>query len=69
MVDVSATRILLQIVGNPNKIDAFTQLLDGFDVLEMVRTGPVAIKRSAADAGAADGAALNGRVPPNGSVF
>lgn len=69
VVDVSSTRILLQIVGNPNKIDAFTQLLDGFDILEMVRTGPVAIKRSAADTAAADGAALNGRVPPNGSVF
>lgn len=45
VVDVSRTSMLLQIVGNQTKINALVELLQEFELLEMVRTGPVAIAR------------------------
>lgn len=47
VVDVARHSMLLQIVGNQSKIDALTELLHGYEIMEMVRTGPVAIKRTA----------------------
>lgn len=45
VVDVARDSMLLQIVGNQSKIDALIELLREFELLEMVRTGPVAIAR------------------------
>lgn len=43
VIDVARTSLLVQIVGNQTKIDALLELLQEFKLLEMVRTGPVAI--------------------------
>ena len=38
IVDVSKNSLIIELTGNVNKIEAFINLLDGFDILEMVRT-------------------------------
>lgn len=45
--DISRTDMLIQIVGRQEKIDTLIDLLRDYRLLEMVRTGPVAIVRSA----------------------
>lgn len=45
--DISRTDMLIQIVGRQEKIDSLIDLLRDYRLLEMVRTGPVAIVRSA----------------------
>ena len=45
--DVSRGDLLIQIVGRQEKIDSLIDLLRDYRLLEMVRTGPVAIVRSA----------------------
>ena len=44
--DLSRTDMLIQIVGRQEKIDTLIDLLRDYRLLEMVRTGPVAIVRS-----------------------
>ena len=44
--DISRTDMLIQIVGREEKIDSLIGLLRDYHLLEMVRTGPVAIVRS-----------------------
>lgn len=45
IVDVSKNSLIIELTGNVNKIDAFLDLLDGFDILEMVRTGLTGLGR------------------------
>ena len=45
IVDVSLNSMVVQIVGSEQRIDALIELLDNFEILEMVRTGPVAMVR------------------------
>lgn len=57
VVDVAHSSLLLQIVGTADKIEALIELLEGYRIMEMVRTGPVAIRRStSAERRAMDGA-------------
>lgn len=39
VVDVAKDSLMIEITGNVNKIGAFIDLLDGFEIEEMVRTG------------------------------
>ena len=45
IVDVSPTTATIEISGNEDKIVALTELLTPFGILEMVRTGLIAIER------------------------
>jgi len=45
IVDVSLDSMVVQIVGSEQRINALIELLDNFEITEMVRTGPVAMVR------------------------
>lgn len=45
VVDVTTNTLIIQIVGNVKKINAFLEILKKFEVLEIARTGIVAISR------------------------
>jgi len=44
-VDVSKDSLMIELTGNVNKIEAFINLLEGFDILELVRTGLTGLSR------------------------
>jgi len=45
IVDVGADSLMVELTGNQSKLDAFIQLLHGFDVIELVRTGITGLTR------------------------
>ena len=45
IVDVSPETLMIEITGNNTKIDAFIELLDGFEIQELVRTGLTGLTR------------------------
>ncbi len=45
IVDVTLDSLVVQIVGSEDRIDALIALLENFEIIEMVRTGPVAMVR------------------------
>lgn len=45
IVDVSKDTLMVELTGNQDKIDAFLSLLDGFEVLELARTGIAGLSR------------------------
>ena len=45
IVDVGAKSVILQIVGDTNKIDAMEKLLRQFGIKELIRTGRIGILR------------------------
>jgi acetolactate synthase-1/3 small subunit len=47
VIDVAPEALICEITGNADKIDGFVDVLAPFGVLEMVRTGAVAMMRSA----------------------
>ena len=58
VVDVSPDSMMIEITGTDDKIDGLLHVLEGYGVLEMVRTGRVAMRRgakAAAGAAASDG--------------
>ena len=46
IVDVSTGHLMIEISGQENKIEAFIELMRPFGILEMVRTGRIAMLRS-----------------------
>ena len=50
IVDVSPESIMIEITGNNNKVEAFTSLLEGFEIQEIVRTGVTGLVRGRAEA-------------------
>jgi len=46
VIDVSKDSVVIEATGNKNKIQAFLDLVIPFEVLEMARTGSVALQRS-----------------------
>lgn len=48
IVDVSANHVMIEISGQESKIEAFIDLMRDFGILEMVRTGRVAMLRAGA---------------------
>lgn len=45
IVDVSPDSLMIEITGNINKVQAFINLLDGFEILQLVRTGLTGLTR------------------------
>lgn len=49
IVDVGTATLMIELTGNQNKLDAFVKLLDGYEIMEMVRTGITGLSRGARD--------------------
>ena len=47
VIDYSTDSMCIEVTGNPSKIDAFVKLMQPFGILEMCRTGVVALERGA----------------------
>ena len=45
IVDVSKDGLIIELTGNQDKIDAFISLLDGYEILELARTGIAGLGR------------------------
>ena len=45
IIDVAPESLIVELTGNQEKIDAFLKLLDGFEILELARTGIAALCR------------------------
>lgn len=45
IIDVSAQSVNVEMTGNPNKIKAFLNLVAPYGIMEMARTGGLALKR------------------------
>lgn len=45
IVDVEKESLIVEITGNQSKVEAFLQLLEGYEILEMARTGITALAR------------------------
>ena len=49
IVDVAKESLMIELTGNQSKIDAFLNLLEGFKILEIVRTGLTGLTRGSGD--------------------
>ncbi|MDO4284619.1 MAG: acetolactate synthase small subunit [Eubacteriales bacterium] len=49
IVDVAPESLIIEITGNQDKIDAFLRLLDGYEILELARTGIAGLSRGIED--------------------
>ena len=47
VIDVSSDSLIIEITGNPEKINAFTNLMNPFGTKELARTGITALTRGA----------------------
>ncbi|MCI5883055.1 MAG: acetolactate synthase small subunit [Clostridiales bacterium] len=45
IVDVAADSMMIELTGNQAKLNAFTKLLDGYEIKELVRTGITGLTR------------------------
>ena len=45
VVDLSLDSMILEITGEPNKIDGFIQVIEPYGIMEMARTGVTALNR------------------------
>jgi acetolactate synthase-1/3 small subunit len=49
IVDVSHDSMVIELTGNQDKLDAFLDLLSGYEILELARTGLTGLTRGSAD--------------------
>jgi len=49
IVDVAVDSLMIELTGNQNKINAFINLLEGFTIKELVRTGITGLTRGSGD--------------------
>ena len=49
IIDVSPEGLIIELTGNQDKIDAFISLLDGYEILELARTGIAGLRRGTDD--------------------
>lgn len=49
IIDVAPTSLVLEVTGDPSKIDGLLALLEGFNVVEIVRTGLSGTRRGLSD--------------------
>ena len=47
IIDVASDSLIVELTGNQAKIDAFINLLDGYEILELARTGIAGLTRGA----------------------
>lgn len=45
IIDVSADSVIVELTGNQSKIEAFISLLEGYEILEIARTGIAGLSR------------------------
>ncbi|MBE5853674.1 MAG: acetolactate synthase small subunit [Clostridia bacterium] len=45
IIDVAAESLIIELTGNQEKIDAFLKLLEGYEILELARTGIAGLAR------------------------
>lgn len=45
IVDVAKESLIIEVTGNSTKIDAFLRVLDGYEILEVARTGIAGLSR------------------------
>lgn len=45
IIDVSVDSLIVELTGNQSKLDAFTKLLDGYEIVQLVRTGATGLVR------------------------
>lgn len=64
VIDVSPLSLVLEITGTEDKIDGLIEVLEPFGIIEMVRTGCVAMTRGS-EAVTADPHFVHARVPSN----
>lgn len=48
IIDLSPESLVFELTGEPDKIDAFLKMMEGFTILEMCRTGITALERGGA---------------------
>ena len=49
IIDVSAEGLIIELTGNQDKVDAFLSLLEGYEILELARTGIAGLTRGMED--------------------
>ncbi|HIS30344.1 MAG TPA: acetolactate synthase small subunit [Candidatus Limivivens intestinipullorum] len=49
IVDVGIDSLIIELTGNQSKLDAFIELLSGYEILELARTGITGLSRGAED--------------------
>jgi len=49
IVDISKESLIIELTGGQNKLSAFIELLDGYEILELARTGLTGLSRGADD--------------------
>lgn len=49
IVDVAVDSLIIELTGNQSKLDAFINLLEGYEILELARTGITGLSRGAED--------------------
>lgn len=49
IVDVGKDSLIVELTGQQSKLDAFLQLLDGYEILELARTGITGLSRGSDD--------------------
>ena len=49
IVDVENDSLMIELTGNQSKLEAFMNLLDGYEILELARTGITGLSRGSKD--------------------
>lgn len=49
IVDVTNDSMMIELIGRQSKLDAFLELLEGYEILELARTGITGLTRGSAD--------------------
>ena len=49
IIDGGAENLIIELTGSQSKVEAFLKLLDGYEILELARTGITGLKRGIGD--------------------
>jgi acetolactate synthase-1/3 small subunit len=49
IVDVASDSLIIEMTGKQDKVDAFIRLLEGYEILELARTGITSLCRGSDD--------------------
>ena len=49
IVDVASDSLIIEMTGKQDKVDAFIRLLEGYEILELARTGITSLSRGSDD--------------------